>query len=242
MQTGFDYLKTLPAGKRDLVKAVGEGRMRIRDVTTYRGNQKMAFAQDIAKAYPTYNQQWVDASYALTKDATTGNIAKNARSLNTAVGHLAEFDKAAQALNNTDITGYNSLANWVAAHTGDPRVIALNETATALKSELASTFKGGASGAAGTDPEMEDWGKNFKDNLSKAQYAKVVEITTKLMGSRLGELSYQFNKVPYHPEGWDVLSPNAKQILESYGFDFAKYQNQETKQQGGSKFQILKVE
>jgi hypothetical protein len=143
--------------------------------------------------------------------------------MNTAVGHLQQFDEATQALKNVDIAGYNSLANWMSHNTGDPRVIAVKEIGNALASELATTFKGGASGAAGTESEIQEWSRTFKDNMSQAQYDKIIQETIKLMGSRLSALNNQFSNVPYHPEGFDLISPPAKAILDSYGFDFAKY-------------------
>jgi hypothetical protein len=221
--SGQAYLDTLPTGKKSLVKAVGEGRTKIQTVTSFRGNQKMEFSKDVMRAYPTYDQRWVDASFTLAKDATTGSIAKNARSLNTAIGHLQQFDQAMQNLNNVDITGYNTLANWMAANTGDPRVMAVMVPAKALAAEVASATKGGASGAAGTEQEIKDWKDAFNTSLSKGQGAQAVQSTLNMLGSRISALNEQYKNVPYHPEGFDVISPPAKAILESYNFDFSKY-------------------
>jgi hypothetical protein len=221
---GIPYLNTLPTGRKQLVKSVGEGRVKMAGLTSYRGNQRIELAKDVMRAYPTYDQPWIDASFALAKDAATGNIAKSARSMNTAIGHLQQFDQATQALKNVDITGYNSLANWIAHNTGDPRVVAVKEIGNALASELATTFKGGASGAAGTESEIQEWSKSFRDNMSQAQYDKVIQETIKLMGSRLSALNNQYQNVPYHPEGFNVISAPARAILESYNFDFGKYE------------------
>jgi hypothetical protein len=225
--SGIQYLKTLPVGEQALVKAIGEGRTRFSQVTSYRGVQRKQLAEKVARAYPTYDQRWIDASYNLAKDATTGNIAKNARSLNTAIGHLEQFDTAAKQLNNVDFTGYNSLANWIRSHTGDPRVIAVETAAKALKSELASAVKGGASGAAGTEQEIKDWGQVFDKSMSQAQFDSAVNATIKVLGSRISALNNQIATLPPQYAGlfsqFDVISPPARQILESYGFDFQKY-------------------
>ena len=222
--SGLDYLSKLPTGRQALVKAVGEGRTKMSGLTSYRGTQRMDLAKDVMRAYPTYDQRWIDASFSMAKDATSGNIAKNARSLNTAIGHLQQFDEAAQKLKNVNITGYNTLQNWMRQHTGDPRMIAVETAAKALRAELASATKGGASGAAGTEQEIADWGNTFATNLSQAQFDQAVHSTIKILGSRISALNQQYKQAPYHPEGFNVISPPAREILDSYGFDFSKYE------------------
>ena len=221
---GESLLKALPVGDRALVDSIRKGNVDPNKATSMRGANRERIMKLVTRVDPTYDQKWIDATKALMKDATVGNLARSARSLNMVVGHIEDMKAAADELKNNAWQTGNTITNYIKENLGNPIVTRFNLARDAVKSEMAASFKAGVGTASPTDQEIMEWGKTLNYGLSDAQFNAWVDTADKLLGSRLMALESQKN-VPgiAWPPGFDILSSRAREILSARGFDFSKY-------------------
>lgn len=159
---------------------------------------------------PTFDQTQYGARQKLRADFTSGQGARNIRSLNTAVGHLDTLRAKADALNNFSIPIANRVINAAESSLGDPRMVAFNNAATAVENELANVFKG----TGATDQEVKQWRESLNASQSPAQFAGAINTAIELLGSRLDALKSQWETGMGKPSDFEILTPKSRGIIQ----------------------------
>jgi hypothetical protein len=212
---GEDALKGLPVTTQALVKKIANYEVPISTVSM-RGGERERMAALASLYDPTFDVTQYGARNSLRRDFTSGKGATNIRSINTAVGHLADLKKSAQALDNTSFPSYNNLGNWLATETGSAKVTKFNAAVTAVSGELSALFKG--TGSA-TDQEIKEWRENINSSQSNEQLMGFVDTAVSLMRSRLRALSDQWENGMGKPRDFQILSSHSKETLRSMGLE-----------------------
>ena len=159
---------------------------------------------------PTWNASQHKIREATRKSFTSGPDAKNITSINTLVGHLNSLNESSEALNNRGWQPWNTVANWTATKTGDPKVTKFNMDLGAVESELAAVFK--QTGA--TDQEIKAWRERIDASQSPAQLQTNIHEAVELMGSRLSALKNKYEAGMGSFGQLQILSPKSRQTLE----------------------------
>ena len=118
-KSGEDYLKTLPADDRALVKGIAEGKVNPTTLST-KGGHREHIMNEVLKYNPDYDQQEYGVTGKTEKDFATGKQGNSVRAFNVALEHLDTLGKLGDALNNNDTQGINKVANVWKTQTGDP--------------------------------------------------------------------------------------------------------------------------
>lgn len=159
---------------------------------------------------PTFDQTQYGARQKLRSDFTSGQGARNIRSLNTAVGHLETLRSKADALNNFSIPIANRVINAAESSLGDPRMVEFNNAATAVENELATVFKG----TGATDQEVKQWRESLNASQSPAQFTGAINTAIELLGSRLDALKSQWETGMGKPSDFEILTPKSRAIIQ----------------------------
>ena len=225
---------SLSADNRTSVQQLLNGEALMADIVKSRGIQGTAKIQQLntaAKAIdPTYNpnEQKQRYQYQIQFNNPNGKEQNQINSMNTAMGHLAEFRKAIEDIHNTNNVPYNQMSNWISKNTGNKAVTNLNTIITALAGELSTVYKNGNSG---TDQEMDMWRQNINSNLSTEQGQGVADITVNLLNGKLEALSNTYKNVMGKYPDNSIISQNTLQYLKDAGVDTTSIE-QKLKNQG----------
>lgn len=166
----------------------------------------------LASAYdPSFDASNYSIKMAARKAFTSGKYSQSRTSLNQAVQHLSELQDAANALNNSNWQPYNTIANYLIAQKGDPRITKFNGAATAVQNELATVFKG----TGATDQEIHQWRNNLSSSQSPAQLNESIDEALRLMNGRVQSLQDAYTTAVGKPADFSMLGTKAKQILET---------------------------
>jgi hypothetical protein len=225
--------KSIDPGTANSIRQAAQYKLDPQKMTSMRGNQREQFTKLISMYDPNYDVKWASGYSALVRDANTGNIARNSRSLNTVIGHLETLKKLSAELDNGQWTDANAVKNWIRTHAGDPAVTNFSTVLNAVATEKAATLKGGASGAAPTEMEIAAEKENIFNSMSQKQIDGYIQTSLELFGSRMGALQQQLDRLPSKPLGFDLLSQPSQRILSDWGFDYQKYLRGEPSQVGG---------
>jgi hypothetical protein len=217
-----DLKKRNPA-YANYLNSLAEGRMTMGGRTT---GKMMQVQKDLATYYPEMDQSTINARYATRKDFTTGTAAKNIKSLNTAVGHLAEMKKLIPQLHNSGVKFWNQLGQTTSREFGgNPTLARFKSTKVALSGELSNIYKN----SGGTDQEI----KQISDSIDSADSQDTLEASVdeaiSLMGSRMDALQDQWHNAfdRQYDKDFPVISPRSKQVLKSMGYDITNNTNNE---------------
>jgi hypothetical protein len=179
-----------------------------------------------------YNESQVAAMAKTRSNFATGAEANNIRSINTAIQHLSESEKAVQdiyeSFNASSIARgmvggagripmLNAMANWLATETGSDKVTKLKGALEAAASEMAAALKGGR--AAPTEKEIQAQKDIISSFSSPEQIRGYIETNSRLLSGRLHALEGQWKSVfgTPPPEG-SILYPSSIEIAKEHGF------------------------
>lgn len=208
---GAEFLTSIPKPLGDQVKALAEGRMAFPAGMALKSPYWQNMLQMVSQYDPSFDAVNFNARAAMRKDATSGTMAKSATAINTAIGHLDTLSKAADALNNTNFQAYNSLTNWMASNTGDPRVKVFENTRKAVVDELTRVWRG----TGGSEGDIKSWEATLGAASSPAQLHAVIQNIGDLMESRLHALEDQYNKGMGTTEsGLQLVEPKNRALLD----------------------------
>lgn len=152
------------------------------------------------------------------RSSTPGVAGGQIVSANTAVDHLGQLWEAAQKLNQTEYTKYNTIQQYLEAETGNPDVVAYNTILGEVNKEIERAFLGGVPTAMNQQEAIN----NLKASRSPEQLkAAITQALPNLLSARLGEIGYNYEKVFGKPfDG--LVRPNARKVLDGFGIkDFA---------------------
>lgn len=140
---------------------------------------------DLGQAKRTFGAQT-----ALQKSATSGEMAKNITSFNTAIAHATQLREAADALDNNDVHMLNSVGNELGYQFGSDKMTNFNVIKNALSGEISKVFKGGEA----TDAEIKAVQEPFSAANSPAQLKGAIDNAIHLMNSKRDALKGQYQQ------------------------------------------------
>jgi hypothetical protein len=209
---GEEYLKALPASRAALIKGYAEGRIPVPSSFALGKPAWEKVIADLTQYDPSFDAVNYKARSATREDFTKGKSAQNITSFNTAIGHAGTLLKAADDLNNTSFPAYNTLANFIASNTGDPRVVKFNTAKQALSDELTRAFRG----TGGNVYDIKGWEESLNAANSPAQLRDAVKQAVNLLRSRIESVGEQYKRgMGTTADVMDLLTPAAKKTLES---------------------------
>lgn len=185
--------------------------------------QRDPFWKSVLEYAAAYEPGWDATRYKqradTIKDFTSGQAARNVTSLNTVTGHLATLADAAKNLGNSGFTPYNTLKNWFANKTGDPKVKTFELARNAVADELERVFRGTGGSVTG----IEEWKKTVGDADSPEQLQSVIKQAIELLGSRIEALRDQYTKGMGRQADFTFLTKKSRETLAKIvGEDFVK--------------------
>lgn len=136
------------------------------------------------------NKMNYGAATALQKSATSGDMAKNITSFNTAIAHASQLKEAADALDTGDVHLLNALGNQMGYQFGSDKTTNFNVIKNALSGEISKVFKGGEA----TDSEIKAVQAPFDAANSPAQLKGAIDNAIHLMNSKRDALKDQYTQ------------------------------------------------
>lgn len=187
--TGEAFLKTLPAPVAAQVKMIAEGRQAPPSASS-RSPQAQALLRYAAQYDPTGDYTtWQGRAKTRTDFSPGGKSGQNVTSLNTALGHLDDLDRAVDNLHNTPLQWVNEPAQWIGQNVGDPHTQAaiadFNAKKKAAADELTRVFRG----SSGNESDIQGYLRELNEVKSPTALHSTVKAMVRLLASRLDALS-----------------------------------------------------
>lgn len=204
---GDDYLATLPPGLAGQIKAIASGKTAIPPAGSRAGNAQ-AIRQAVFQYDPTYNDQ----RKKLRDDYESGKTGTNNNSMNTAIVHLDDFAKAADAINNGNFRPGNALYNSIASTFGSPKPNNLDALKAVASAELARALTGTA-----TVDEIHSLQSQAADKNSPDQLKGWMKSMMGVIADKLNTVQEKFRQqIPTEKE-WTPVLPSARKVLDRNG-------------------------
>jgi hypothetical protein len=215
-KTGDDYLASIDdPSMRSQIQAIAEGRMPLPKVSRPGKAGEIspqAIQQAVAQYDPTYDQG--DPSSRLKARAyfTTGDGAKQIRSLNTLIGHLDGLSQATDALGNGSSSALNSAENYLGRQFGSTKATNFDSAAGPVSSEFATLLKGGVP----AEGEIEAQKALLNANRSPDQLHGTMGTMAAQVLSRLQALEQQKKQAlgPFANKV-QIITPDGQKALEN---------------------------
>ncbi len=213
---------SIPDSEKASIKQLVNGDALLTDIVKSRGAKTQAQINDIVtKATaidPTFsiNANKQRYAYKTQFNNPNGKDQQQITAINTALGHLAEFKTASDALGKSIFLPYNKLVNYLSTNVGNPKVAQLNTVVTALAGELASVYKGGG---APTDQETEQWRNSILSSFSNAQTSGVASTTASLISNKMQSVNSAYKNVMGAYPANPIIDPAQLKQLQDAGVD-----------------------
>lgn len=186
-KNGPEFLASIPESDRQIVRQLANYNLDPKTLST-RGGQRERMLSMVSQYDPTYDDtQYANKRAAITRFGS-GPQGNTVRSLNVAIEHLDTLKRAADALNNKDMTGYNKVANEVGKFFGKEPP----NTFEGLRDMVANEVVKGTVGGAGALHDREEAARKIKAAASPAQMAGIFNGWTELMGGQVKGLERQY--------------------------------------------------
>lgn len=181
-------------------------------VSSIRGGQRSLISAVVAQIDPSFdfNLYASRANFLKEWNSSTRGAGFNIIRLNTAMAHLGELQKAAAALNNSDIQAWNFVTNYMSEKTGDPRVDKFNTVANAVESEMATLLKN----TSGTDQEIKEWRARLTPNKAQDQFKGIFQELIQISKGRMDALTSDYERTMGKPAP-EVLSSDSKRVIRN---------------------------
>lgn len=143
--------------------------------------------------------------------SAAGKEGQAIQATNTGLNHLETIEQLAQAQKNGQTQLFNSIANKLAAATGQPAPTNLAAAITMVAPEVSKAVIG----AAGGQEERANFAKNFNPNGSPEQALQGIGVIKDLMGGRLTEAQRTYERTTGRKDfRASMLSPAAQRVLD----------------------------
>jgi len=143
--------------------------------------------------------------------SAAGKEGQAIQATNTGLNHLDTIEQLAQAQKNGQTQLFNSIANKLAAATGQPAPTNLAAAITMVAPEVSKAVIG----AAGGQEERANFAKNFNPNGSPEQALQGIGVIKDLMGGRLTEAQRTYERTTGRKDfRASMLSPAAQRVLD----------------------------
>lgn len=202
-----EFLKTLPTATADTVKRIVEGRQPL--PTRFAANDTYWHTLlDLAGKYdPSFDAVNYNARSQTRTAFSKGKEAGMVNTLNTAIEHLDELSKVADALHDTGFTPMNAVVNRVASTT-NPAVNNFNTVLHRVAPELVQAYRG----SGGAEADIVNNMKDFSISNTKEMNRQAIAETAKLLESKVRKLEEQYQQ-GMGTDTIKVVSPKAQDVL-----------------------------
>ncbi len=209
---GEDFLKTLPQNVASEVKAYAEGRRPFPAGFALKSPYFQSLIQMVGQYDPTFDAVNYNARSKTRNDFTSGKAAQTINALNTVTQHLDRLSDSADALNNSSIPAYNSIANLVSKATGNKQVTNFDTTKKAVVDELTRAWRG----AGGSEGDIKSWSQVLDASESPEQLHGAIAEMGKLLEGKLSALQEQYGQGMGTTDttGMRVVTPDARKVLD----------------------------
>ena len=174
---------------------------------------KVALQNEVNKLAAEQGKTYDAGQYKIAsktrQDFLTGQQGKAVQSMNVAIDHLDTLNKAGQALNNGNVTLFNSIGNTFSKNTGNPQVTDFNSLKSIVGSEVAKAVTGGASALG----DREEIRAEINAANSPAQLLGVIQKYQQLMAGQVKGLKQTYESGTGRKDFEEKLLPRTKQIL-----------------------------
>lgn len=184
---GEDYIKSLPTQEQGLVKAIAEGKIDPKTLST-KGGHREKILQQVTQYKPDYNQQDYGQTDVAIKAYGTGKQGQSVRAFNVALEHLETLKELGDALENKDLQGVNKLANMWKTQTGDSGPTSFDGAKQLVADEVVKAIVGSGGGVH----DREEAAKTISAASSPAQLNGIIETYKHLFGGQLKGLEEQY--------------------------------------------------
>jgi hypothetical protein len=209
-QKNEDFLKTLPTPIAAQVKALVEGRQSFPQGAALRSDYWQNMLGNVAKYDPSFDAVNYNARSKTRADFTSGKAAQQVNAINTVIGHLSGLSDAAEALNNSDIPAFNSIANSISKATGSPKVTNFDTIKKAVSDEVTRVWRQ----SGGSEADIQAAQKNLDASGSPAQLRGAIATYAGLLESKLGSLNEQYRQ-GMGTDKIDMITPGAQKALDA---------------------------
>ena len=212
---GEAFLKTLPPLSQGTIRGMIDYTLDPSKIFSMRSDKRSRYVEVAKYVDPSFNLTKYETRRRYLSDLGSGQVARNIRSINTAVKHLSSLKDSVVGLTSTNVKYYNAAINyikkdWLGSEAPTDAAEALN----AVAGEMASLFKG----TSGTDQEITSWKETFDLNMSKRQKTKFIQRGVDLMEGRLHALREQyFSVMDEEAKEGTFISPTSKKIVGQLG-------------------------
>lgn len=206
LQTGEDYLRTLPPGMAARVKAIAEGR----ENPPPRANSGVPL--QIMNAVNQYDPNFSLQRAQIRKAFTTGSDGKNIGALNTAAVHLDQLADAADAMHNGTFRPGNAMYNTLSTMLGGAAPTNFEGVKAAVSGEMATALKGNA-----TDEEIKTIKATIDRSSSPEQFKGAVQEGLKVLGAKLNTYQERYSQQIPGDTNWSPVMPTAKAVFDKHG-------------------------
>ncbi len=224
-QTAF--LSQLDPNTASLVKKIAEYKQLPQDIST-RSNQRIQIMALVHQYDPSYNELNAKGIQQYLSSWTSGALNTQRIAINTVAQHLNELKQAQDALQNVQLGGVfgilthpaNTAANAIKDASGNPAVSNYLTVANKVASELAKSYKGGASP---TDVETEKERILLQLNNSPLQGDGVIQTTLGLLGGQVQSMRDNYTQNVGTAPKDTIFAPGGRSALQSLsknGIDF----------------------
>lgn len=223
------FLAKLPPTAQELVKGLDNYTLNPSSLPTRltMGGTGLTQQQALAlvKAYdPLYDESQYAARAKYNLNFNSGSINTQRIALNTAINHIGDMKTAADALAPLFTHGglfgigtqaYNTIQEVIANNSADPRVIAYNNIANKVSTEIASAYGQGTGGERSSQEVLS------QINSSAAQKDSLMNSTVTLLSGLTTSMYQDYqNNMGKAPDPSAIIFPNTQQVwstLQSKG-------------------------
>lgn len=203
-------LAQFPAGFANKVRAVDEGRMSITQIPM---KERTAVQNALNQYDPQFDGSVWGVRNAQQKEmSTNGNAGKMILAVNQLLPHLKTASDKAADLDNSDYPAANTIANFWATQTGDPRVKKFETVREVAAMDAARLLRGSGQMA---EEDINFWRKTLGAAGSPAQLQETLKLLADdLMGARISSIQHSY-RMNMRMEPPDFVSKEAKEALET---------------------------
>lgn len=218
---GDEFLKTLPAGYADDIKAYAEGR---KALPKYRGSEELRRA---VTAYdPNFSEQRKQIRDDFAKSSPNsagGQLVGAAASL----AHAGKLLEVTNRLNNTNIGWVNSLKRGFLQHAyEDPVAKEWNDTKNALSNEIERYFKGGAPADAAIKRELTALNDASTPHEIQAHLGAMADLLQGKYVAQKHKWKETMGEMPVENDDFQTWSEPAERAIESIGSAYKQYRKE----------------
>lgn len=208
-QRNEDYLKTLPTGTADKVKALVEGRLSLPSRFT-KGDLYWQGILDAAVKYdPSFDAVNYNSRSKTRQGFTSGKSSQTINALNTVTQHLDKLSTAVDGLNNTWSPAYNSVANFLSRQSGNDIVTTFETSKKAVVDELTRVWRQ----TGGTEADIKSWSDVLGAANSPKQLKSAIAEMAGLIEGKLGASESQYQQ-GMGTSAVSVITPDARKTLD----------------------------